>query len=74
MVLDNKVSILVKKKFIDLVIKMISENKYKAQIAYFFNDGKYQFTYNVRKTTLELFLNLGVYNNKIFQARTSITV
>lgn len=62
----------VKKVFIDLMIKIMPKNKYKAKVTYFFNDNIYLFMSNVKKTTLRQFLNPRIFSVKIFYTETYI--
>lgn len=43
-VFNNKVFILAKKEFINLMVRIMLENKCKAKVTYIFNDKTYSFT------------------------------
>lgn len=47
--------------FIDLMVKMMSEDKYKAKITYLLNNGIYPFIYDVREIATKQFLNLEIF-------------
>ncbi len=56
------------------MVRIMSDNKYKANVDSLFCNWTYSFIYNVRTTELGQFLNLRIFYINNFQVCTSIAV
>ncbi len=72
--LDTEISISIKKDFIDSLIRIMSDNKCKANVDSLLCDGTYPFTYNVKTTELGQFPDLGMFHVDNFQVCPSVTI
>lgn len=65
---------LVKKKFLNALVKIISDNKYKTQVKGLLCNGTYPFIYDVKTTKLDKFPDPKVFYLKNFQIGTSVII
>lgn len=59
--IENMLFILANKPFINLIVRIILECKFKAKMVSFLNDGTFSFTYNKKINTLGQFSDLELF-------------
>ncbi len=72
--LDIKLSMSVKKKFVDALVKIMLDNKYKTRVDGQLCNGIYLFTYDMKRTKPGEFSDSGIFYVNNFQDDTSIVV
>ncbi len=63
---------LIKKDFVDSLIRIIPDNECKANVDSLLYDGTYPFTYDVKTTELGQFPDPGMFHVDNFQVCTSV--
>ncbi len=62
------------KEFVDVLIKIMPDNKCKTRVKSLFCDGTYLFKYNMKTTKQGKFPDSGIFYDDSFQICISITV
>ncbi len=60
--LNTKISMLVKKEFVDAPVKIIPDNKYKIKVKNLLCNGTYSFTYDVKTTKPSKFSDSRIFH------------
>ena len=71
---DTKISILIKKDFIDFLMRIILDNKCKSNINFLLCDKTYLFMHDVKIIEPKQFPDLEIFHIDNFQICTSIAV
>ena len=64
----------IKKDFVDFLMRIILDDECKANIDSLFYNKTYSFTYDVKTTEFEQFLNPGMFHIDNFQVCTSVAM
>ena len=72
--IDIEIFMLVKKNFVDFIMRIIQNNKGKVNINFSLCDESYLFTYYVKTNELRQFPDLEIFYINIFQIFTSIAI
>lgn len=65
---------LVKKEFVDFIVRIMSDDKCKANVDFLLHDGIYSFMYNIKTTELGQFPDLKIFHIDNFQVCTNIAI